>query len=252
MKLLKKSINKIKQLIKFINQKYTDFTNHIPINLYSASIAYFLTIILLPLTEMVNKVLTLLNIKEGNSYSNNIIIDIVYFISLIWVTSKLLNILLRIVEKIFNDNKNALKRRISAFTKMFILLFMVVLSIFIMTIIEEIITYLVNEKIALFKNVLIAFLLKFIFTYSFYTIVFYFLYKLIIPIKINHQDLLFVSLVMVISGKILLTAFRVQLFKDSINFYYLKSFFILYYLSYLFVITLLYLKKKYLPLVISD
>lgn len=248
MKIVKFLKNKIINLVTFINYKYTIFTNKIPINLYAAAIAYFLTIILLPLTEMVNKVLTLLNIKENTFYTNNILIDIVYFISLIWVTSKLLNVFMKIVSQIFNINQNALKRRIIAFIKMFLLLFMVVLAIFIMTIIEEIITYLINERLALFKNVFIAMLFKFVFTYVFYTIVFYFLYKLIIPCKITHNDLLFVSLVMVVSAKILLTVLGVRLFKDSISFYYLKSFFVLYCLSYLFIITLLYLKKKYLPL----
>lgn len=248
MKIIKFLKNKIVNLVTFINHKYSLFTNKIPINLYSAAIAYFLTIVLLPLTEMVNKVLSILNIKEDTAYANNILIDIVYFISLIWVTSKLLNIFMKIVSQIFNVNQNALKRRILAFIKMFALLFMVVLSIFIITIIEEIITYLINERLAFFKNVFIAMLFKFIFTYVFYTIVFYFLYKLIIPCKISHQDLLFVSIVMVVSAKILLTILGVRIFKDSISFYYLKSFFTLYCLSYLFVITLLYLKKKYLPL----
>ncbi len=242
----------VTNLIVKINQKYQQFTKGLSVNVYAAAIAYFLTIILLPLREMVNKVLEILNIKVDNLYQPNLLIDLIYFVSLIWVTSKLLNIMVQIVNQIFDTYQKKLIIRIFAFFKMFFLLFIVVVTIFIMAVIDEVITYLINQKIAFFEDVLGVFFIEFFLSYGFSTIIFYALYRLIIPLKIKHRDLAFVSIVMVIVSKILLILFNVQLFKDNLSFYYLKSFFILYFLSYLFVLSLLYLKKQNLPSLFND
>lgn len=245
---LSKTINLIKKLIN----KYRLFTGGLPLNTFSASIAYFLTIILLPLTEIVNKMLELLNIKEGTNYQTNILVEIIYLFSLIWVTSKLINIIEQVTVKIFETYKPKIKVRIFAFFKMFLLLFIVVLSVFFIKFLDEVIIFYINQKLVYLNDVISVILIDFLFGYVFSIFIFYVLYRLIIPIKIKNSDLFYVSIMMVILSKILFIVFDVNLFKDNLSFYYLKSFFILYYLSYLFVISLLYLKKKYLPYEINE
>lgn len=236
-------MNKIFSFVKKLLKQYHLFINDLPINLFSAGIAYFLTIIFLPFQEIIKQILSLFSFSNSTVYQEKLFINIIYFISLVWITSKLLNIVIKIINLIFNNYQNSLKIRIKAFFKMMILFLIIISIFFIFVICNKLIDGLVNlknAKLNFFLN-----LINFIFEYFFYTIIIFFIYKIIIPIKIDNKLLFIVSSIMMISSKILLLFFKVKLFEDHISFYYLKSFIALYLLSYLFNFSLIFLKNKY-------
>lgn len=239
---------KIISFFKKIIYRYHLFINDLPINLYSASIAYFLTIIFIPLKELIEQVLYLLNLKKDSIYHSNFFINIIYLISLIWVTSKLLNIILKVVNEIFNNYEKNLKIRFYAFIKMFLIFMFLIFLIFIFVILKEFINFLIVDKFNDLGIILFLYFFDFLFGYFFYFIILFFIYKLIIPVKIDDKYLIFCSIFMVLISKIIFYVFKVQVLKDFISFYYLKSFIALYILAYLFNFSLLYFKNKYCQL----
>lgn len=240
-------MNKIFSFVKKLIEQYHLFINNLPISLFSAGIAYFLTIIFLPFQEIIKQILSLFSFSDSTVYQEKLFINVIYFISLVWITSKLLNIVIKIINLIFNNYLNnyqhSLKIRIKAFFKMMVLFLIIITIIFIFVTCNNLINNLVNLKDTKF-NFFIN-LINFIFEYFFYTLIIFFIYKIIIPIKIDNKLLFTLSSAMMLSSKLLLFLFKVKLFEDHISFYYLKSFIALYLLSYLFNFSLIFLKNKY-------
>lgn len=211
-----------------------------PTNL-SASITFYLLFIILPLLNLINNVLGILQINNSSS-NNNIFSVIVLFGSIIWISYSLvksLNISSHIIYN--NDVPNInFKSYIKYFLLIVILIFLIIIEIITVLFLLYFINTIVGIKIYIL-GVFIEFILQFISVTVFTGI----LTKYILPVHISFKRTIYIGMIMSIIWYLLFYVYNhiiVLFINNSYNNLYgiFSSQLITIYLIYLIVTSYLY------------
>lgn len=220
---------------------YLDYLKIINLDILSSSLTFYIIIIFIPLSTIINSLLDYLNIIkiESNLFTDNTFLNtIILLITIIFIISKLTNILSVYSDIIYKDIevRDKIKLKIRSIIFVFILILLIVLLI----ILSLYITYL-NNKIFKLNNYFIN-SIKMLINFISIVIINGIIYKYIIPIKVKFKNTVLVSLLITLVWYIILFIYQLNL--NIFNNYYLiyKSFaniiifiWLIYFISYSFL-----------------
>lgn len=220
---------------------YLDYLKIINLDILSSSLTFYIIIIFIPLSTIINSLLDYLNIIkiESNLFTDNTFFNtIILLITIIFIISKLTNILSVYSDIIYKDIevRDKIKLKIRSIIFVFILILLIVLLI----ILSLYITYL-NNKIFKLNNYFIN-SIKMLINFISIVIINGIIYKYIIPIKVKFKNTVLVSLLITLVWYIILFIYQLNL--NIFNNYYLiyKSFaniiifiWLIYFISYSFL-----------------
>lgn len=205
------------KLLKKI-KPYFEYLKLINLDILSSSLSFYIVIIFIPIITIINTLLDYLNVidVDKNLLTNNTLINsIILIVTIIFIISKLTNILSKYSDIIYKDVeiRDQLKLKIRSIIFVFLLIFMITLLI----ILSLYITYLNNQIFKLNKYMINS--IKMIINFISIVIINAIIYKYIIPIKVKLKNTIIVSLFITLVWYIILFIYQTNL--NIFNNYYL-------------------------------
>lgn len=260
-------MEKIKNYTKKVIKTYTSLTKRISPSILASSIVFYLLIVFLPLSLIIINIMERLNLDysklpfsffftlsetvEAGLASSSFIANIVLFISIVWLASKLINILSLSSDTLYKDTpRRRLLVRIASFIFMIILVFFFIALIVIFIFINYWLDYLIDSHSLTRFIIILIKLIKIILQYIIIIVVIAIIYKFIVPIKIKIKTALLTGLMVTITSSLFSIIYEMIISQDKINkylMYYgtLANFFLfliwLYYLCYLFILGIIHI-----------
>lgn len=270
--------------INFIKKSYNTFkrlTKDYDLSIFSAAVVFYILTVFVPLLMLLSEVFRMayeLNIDffEKNLNENTAeilrlilltktpvemkgIAGILFLINMVWISSKLMNALNRISDLVYVkvENRNTIKLRIRSFVMMLLAVFLLFFDVVGIVVLNYFIDIFYRESIPpifilrfLFTDVL-PFLSNFLGIALFVVL----LYKYLIPIKVSFRNVLASSFLVTVGwyllSIILRFYFSINTNKSLIYGTFANIFVILiwlYFLSYVFILGLVYNYYRYLKL----
>lgn len=253
---------KLKELIIKISKIYSYLTKRISPSILAGSCVFYLLIIFMPLSLIIVDIMDKIGLDYQNipfsSFFNivelvqaglkqtTILSNIILFVSIIWLSSKLINVLSLSSDTLYKDkHRKRLRLRITSFMIMFILLVVIIITIMIMVFVNYWLDYLISIQETSKFLLLFIHLLKILIQYLALIFLIAVVYKFIVPIKITLKETLITGLIIILVTGIFTTGYELIITKSKINKYlmyygYLANFFLfliwLYYVCYIFIL----------------
>ncbi|MDY4053052.1 MAG: YihY/virulence factor BrkB family protein [Bacilli bacterium] len=174
-------------------KEFYDYTNKLYLSNLAASITFYLLFMLVPLINLINNILGYLHVEGFTSdeylVRSNVLSIIMFVISIIFVSSKVVNSLAISTNIIYGDKnkRSTIRRRILSVLLMILFIILIIVQICLSFVISHIFKNILHFKLYSLVNLLYIFL-----SVSFISSI---VYKYIIPVKVKLRRTFVISMV---------------------------------------------------------